>query len=74
MIIMPAWIVSETEDSYLAMLGSEPRRDTAPDLIPKSLVSRCVYHDEAEPSSPRFAVLVLTEIPEIVLERMPQLQ
>lgn len=67
MIIMPAWIVEETEDSYLALLGSDPPRDTAPDRIPKSLVSRCVYQEE--PSSPRFAVLVLTEIPEAALKQ-----
>lgn len=67
MIIMPAWIVEETEESYLALLGSEPHRDTAPDRIPRSIVSRCVYQEE--PSSPRFAVLVLTEMPEAALEK-----
>ena len=71
MIYMPAWIVEETEDSYLAALGSEPRRDAEPDRIPKSRVDRCVYHDDIDAGSARFAVLVLTEIPECLLEKLP---
>lgn len=69
MILMPAWIVEENEEGYLALLGSEPRTDAEKEWIPRDSVASCVYAP-AE-GNPRFALLTLKEMPEEIRKKNP---
>ena len=62
MIVVPAWIQSETTDGVLAVLGSEPPADALPIFLPRSCVASCVV----SPESPlwlgrRFGIVVLDQ-------------
>jgi len=64
-ICVPAWVVRESAEGYLARLGSEPRKDSEPLLVPREVVTSCVYvPGELPGTEPRFAMLVLARIPE----------
>lgn len=73
MIFCPAWIVEETPAGYLARLGSEPRKDSHPDLVPRDSVSSCVYSsaDGTDEDGSRFAILVLSRVPDFLTEKFP---
>lgn len=59
MIMMPAWIVSENEDGYFALLGSEPRTDAEKEFLPKECVDNIVYAAMIHNSGYRFCMMVL---------------
>lgn len=69
MILMPVWVVEETDEGYRALLGSEPRKDAEREWIPKEFVISCVYAPGSE--SPRFALLTLKEVPEEIRKKNP---
>lgn len=72
MILMPMWIVEETESGYHALLGSEPRVDAEKEWIPKECVVSCVYAPGE--GSPRFALVTLVtlgDIPEEIKKKNP---
>lgn len=78
MILMPVWIVEETEEGYRALLGSEPRTDADQEWIAREHVISCVYApSEMIPklalgaSELKFALLTLKEIPEEISRKMP---
>lgn len=71
MILMPAWIVEENEEGYLALLGSQPRSDAEREWLPRDCVESCVYSPEI--ASPRFALLTLREVPESIRKKNPGL-
>jgi hypothetical protein len=70
MILMPVWVVEETEEGYSALLGSEPRKDAEREWLPKSCVTSCVYAPMEV--SPRFALMTLKEIPKEIREKNPE--
>jgi hypothetical protein len=59
MILMPVWIFEETEEGYLALLGSEPSKDAKKEFLSKEFVVSCVYAPGE--GCPRFALLTLSE-------------
>lgn len=59
MILMPVWVFEETEDGYLALLGSEPSKDAKKEFLPKEFVVSCVYAPGE--GCPRFALLGLSK-------------
>jgi hypothetical protein len=68
----PAWIVEERADGYLALLGSEPRVDAVPDLLPRGCVASCVYAPaESQQGDARFAMLVLSWVPDEIGKKFP---
>ena len=67
MILMPMWIVEETEEGYRALLGSEPRLDSEKEWIPRECVVSCVYAPVE--GSPRFALVTLKEVPEDIKKK-----
>ena len=71
MILMPMWIVEETEAGYRALLGSEPRTDAESEWIPRGFVVSCVYSPGE--AGPRFALVTLKEIPEDIRIKNPSL-
>lgn len=71
MILMPAWVVEENDEGYLALLGSEPRTDADREWLPREVVESCVY--APGPRSPRFALLTLKEVPEEIRKKNPDL-
>lgn len=71
MIIMPVWVVEETDEGYRALLGSEPRTDAEKEWILKEFVISCVYAPGE--ASPRFALMTLKEIPEEIRKKNPSL-
>lgn len=77
MILMPMWIVEETEKGYYALLGSEPRVDADKEWIPKECIVSCVYapvEDSSVEGSPRFALVTLVtlgDIPEDIKKKNP---
>lgn len=71
MILMPVWVVEETEEGYRALLGSEPRTDAEREWIPKEFVVSCVY--AGNPGEIKFALLTLKEVPEDIRKKNPGL-
>lgn len=71
MILMPAWVVEETEEGYLALLGSEPSKDAEKEFLPKEFVVSCVYAPGE--GRPRFALFTLSEVPEGIRKKNPGL-
>lgn len=71
MILMPMWVVEETDEGYRALLGSEPRTDAEREWIPRECVISCVYAPGED--GPRFALLTLKEIPEDIRKKNPSL-
>jgi len=71
MILMPVWVVEETEEGYRALLGSEPRTDAEREWIPKEFVVSCVY--SGNHGEPKFALLTLKEVPEDIRKKNPGL-
>lgn len=79
MILMPMWVVEDTEQGIEALLGSEPRSDAEREWIPREFVVSCVYARvpygglDAAPGegSPRFALVTLKEVPEAIRNKNP---
>lgn len=72
MILMPVWIVEETEEGYRALLGSEPRLEADREWIPRDLVMSCVKSPDDE-QNPRFAVMMLKGVTEEIRKKNPDL-
>lgn len=72
MILMPVWIVEETEEGYTALLGSEPRTDADREWIPRDLVASCVKSPE-EGQGPTFAIMMLKGVTEEIRKKNPDL-
>lgn len=66
MILMPAWVVSEDETGYFALLGSEPRTDAEKEFLPKECVENVVYAAMLHESGNKLALFTLIneKIPE----------
>lgn len=71
MILMPAWIVSEDEINYTALLGSQPKANAKKEVLPKDCVKNIVYSPEEHESGYKFALLTLD--PEKVPENIKNL-
>lgn len=71
MIVIPAWIVDENEEGYLALLGSQPRPDAEREWLPRDCVESCVCSPEI--TTPRFALFTLREVPESIRKKNPGL-
>lgn len=69
MILMPMWVVEDTEEGIGALLGSEPRSDAEREWIPREFVVSCVYAPGE--GSPRFALVTLKEVPEAIRNKNP---
>jgi hypothetical protein len=69
MILMPVWVVEETEDGYRAMLGSEPPPTADKEWIPRGFVESCTYGPGDR--WPRIAMMVLNGIPEEIRKKNP---
>jgi hypothetical protein len=72
MIIMPAWIISESEIEYVALLGSEPKMDAKREVLPKDCVKNIVYAPMIHESGHKFALLTLDpdKVPEFIKEML----
>lgn len=70
MVIMPAWIVSENETEYVALLGSEPKIDAKREVLPKDCVTNIIYAPMVHESGHKFALLTLdpNKLPENIKE------
>lgn len=66
MILMPVWIVSEDENNYVALLGSQPKADAKKEVLPKDCVKNILYSPEEHDSGYKFALVILDQekIPE----------
>lgn len=69
MILMPMWIVEDTEEGIRALLGSEPRTDAEREWIPREYVVSLVYAPVE--GNPRFALVTLKDVPESVKNKNP---
>jgi hypothetical protein len=63
---MPAWIISEDENGYVALLGSEPKTDAEKEFLPKECVDKIVYAPMIHESGYKFSLLTLNpdKVPE----------
>ncbi len=59
MIVVPAWVQSESESDFLVVLGSEPKNNAKKNLIPKYCVETCNYSPFSKKEENRFALFVL---------------
>lgn len=74
MILMPVWVFEETDGGYRAILGSEPRKNAEREWIPRDVVESCIYSPgHSEGVSPRFALMMLREIPEDIKKKNPNI-
>jgi hypothetical protein len=65
---MPAWIISEDENGYVALLGSEPSMDAEKEFLPKDCVTKIIYTPMIHESGHKFSLLTLD--PEKVPEKI----
>lgn len=62
MIIVPAWVEKDEPDGILAVLGSEPQKNTESQWIPRSCIENCIYSDlTSDQNGKRMAMIVMAK-------------
>lgn len=58
---MPVWVLSESDEGYTVLLGSQPRTDAEKKFIPKNLVQNLVLAPTSNELGYTFGMISLKE-------------
>jgi hypothetical protein len=61
MIIMPVWIISESEEGYTVLLGSQPQKDAPREFVSKEIILNVVKAPTSNDEGYTLAILSLKE-------------